>query len=160
MDSVLSRQLAIGAALGAALVALLALAPFAGASGLHRQVLSGRVCDRPVVLHDSHPFPVNAAGITVDAWANGQRMLGIVRGRSVYLLGASMVVQADVNTHRFAVRAVRTVSTCASLRVVFEWGARAVQDSHKSRPSSSAPWSNVGSSGTWASKPRLRRVAY
>jgi hypothetical protein len=158
------QHLAIGAAVGVTLLALLALAPFAGASALHRQVLRGRVCDQPVFLYDAHRYPGKATGVTVDAWANGQRLLGVVRGRSIYLLGASMVVQADVNTRRFAVRAVRTVSTCASLRVVFEWGARSVRHAtSKPQPSSSSspsfPWSNLGASGAWATQPRLRRLA-
>lgn len=60
----------------------------------------------------------------VDAWVNGQRLLGLVKAGDLYLVGTSSVVQCPVKvppTHTFTCRATRTLPTLATLRLAVTW---------------------------------------
>jgi len=111
-----------------ACVLLLVTASAAGAGGNPHPggtvILTGTVCDWPLLLK-SHVAQPQGVEVSVDAWVGGRRLLGALKGSTVYMFGNSSLVQAPTTKRGpFVVRAVRTLSRCAPLRVVFTWGGR------------------------------------
>lgn len=110
--------------IAATCIALLALASPALAGvpqhpgGQHRVMLSARVCGTSIKLVGARQ-PKHSQ-VYADAFVNHHRLLGVLKGSTVYMVGASTVVQVPISP-RLVARIARTVPGCALVEVVFTW---------------------------------------